>query len=100
MSGTWAQDCSPAARATLFASLPAAVLSRLAATAGMSVQADSAAVGGALAQLPHQQQLLRHALASIVRASSARQAVAGLLSAGVVKSVRYAMQKLRKAWKR
>jgi len=103
LSGTLVQDCSPAARATLIASLPAALLSKLATTAGIplaSLQADSAAVGGALAQLPHHQQLLRQALASVVRASSGRQAVAGLLSAGVVKSARYAIQKFRKAWKR
>ena len=41
----------------------------------------------------------RHAVSQIVRDSSHRQLVAGFLSAGVLKSVRYAFSKLRKAWR-
>lgn len=42
---------------------------------------------------------VRHAVSGIVRASSHRQLVAGFLSAGVSKSVRYAFSKLKKAWR-
>lgn len=43
---------------------------------------------------------VRHAVSSIVRDSSRRQLVAGFLSAGVTKSARYALSKLRKAWRK
>ena len=43
--------------------------------------------------------LLHAGLASIIRASSARQAAVGLLSAGAVKSARYLAAKLAKAWR-
>jgi hypothetical protein len=41
--------------------------------------------------------VLRKSLASTVRMSSLRQAVGGAISAGAVKSVRYAWKKLNKA---
>jgi hypothetical protein len=43
--------------------------------------------------------LLHRGLRSIIRASSARQAAVGVLSAGAVKSVRYLGAKLAKAWR-
>jgi hypothetical protein len=42
---------------------------------------------------------VRHGVSSIVRASSRRQLLAGLLSAGLSKSARYAFSKLKKAWR-
>ena len=60
-----------------------------------------AAVAAALAAQPAAQRarLLRHAIHGIVGASSRRQAVSGLLTAGVGKSLRYGLAKLRKAWR-
>lgn len=57
------------------------------------------AIGRALAmQAPRRRQrLLRHAIHAIVGASSKRQAMAGVLTAGLLKSVRYGWAKLRKA---
>ncbi|EFN57826.1 hypothetical protein CHLNCDRAFT_48669 [Chlorella variabilis] len=59
------------------------------------------AVGRALAAAEPQrrQRLLRHAIHAIVGASSRRQAVSGLLTAGLAKSARYGWAKLRKAWR-
>ncbi len=102
----WAQDDSPAAAAELAGKLPAHVLERLAGPLGVVLpppgQAEQLeAVGWALAALdPHQRQRrLRHAIHAIVGASSKRQAVAGLLTAGLVKSVRYGFAQLKKAWR-
>lgn len=101
--GSWAQDCSPAAQASLISSLPPAVLRKLAA--GVSVaphapaQPPGLAIAQAVAQLPQRQLLLRKALASIVASSSRRQALAGVLSAGVWKSMQYTALKVAKAWK-
>ncbi|KAL4430151.1 hypothetical protein ABPG77_004933 [Micractinium sp. CCAP 211/92] len=60
-----------------------------------------AAVAAALAAKPAAQRahLLRHAIHAIVGASSRRQALSGLLTAGVGKSLRYSLAKLRKAWR-
>lgn len=101
----WAQDCSPAAQAALVAGLPAAVLRKLAAATGGAPPAAAlppaarAALGSAVSLLPDRQRVIRGAVASLVRASSHRQAVAGLLSAGVLNSARYAAQKVLKAWR-
>ena len=59
--------------------------------------AVAAALGAAPAQL--RVRLLRHAIHAIVGASSQRQAAAGVLTAGLGKSVRYGLAKLRKAWR-
>jgi translocator assembly and maintenance protein 41 len=104
--GSWVRDDSPAATAELAAGLPAHVLQRLAAPLGLPQPGQHEgeklkAVGRALAaaERHRQQQLLRHAIHAIVGASSKRQALSGLLTAGVVKSVRYGFAKLRKAWR-
>lgn len=57
------------------------------------------AIGRALAmQAPRRRQrLLRHAIHAIVGASSKRQAVSGVLTAGLLKSLRYGWAKLQKA---
>ncbi len=57
------------------------------------------AIGRALAmQAPRRRQrLLRHAIHAIVGASSKRQAVSGVLTAGLFKSIRYGWAKLQKA---
>jgi translocator assembly and maintenance protein 41 len=103
---SWVRDDSPAATAELAAGLPAHVLQRLAAPLGLPPPGQHEggklqAVGRALAaaERQRQQQLLRHAIHAIVGASSKHQALSGLLTAGVVKSVRYGFAKLRKAWR-
>lgn len=57
------------------------------------------AIGRVLAMQapPRRQRLLRHAIHAIVGASSKRQAVSGVLTAGLFKSVRYGWAKLQKA---
>jgi hypothetical protein len=58
-------------------------------------------VAGGVSSLPLPRELVqravRESIAGVVAASSARQAVAAALSAGVLKSVRYALAKVRKA---
>lgn len=71
--------------------LPAA----LAAAPGGAAEIGAAAGGR---PRPETQALVRAAVSSVVRSSSRRQAVAGLLSAGLVKGACYAGSKLRKAW--
>ena len=103
---SWVRNDSPAATAELATGLPAHVLQRLAAPLGLAPPGQQEgeklhAVGRALAAADRhrQQQLLRHAIHAIVGASSKRQALSGLLTAGVVKSVRYGVAKFRKAWR-
>jgi Phosphatidate cytidylyltransferase, mitochondrial len=96
---------SPAARAPLLASLPAAVLSKVATSVGREaplhvLAADPAAravLARDLAGYSKCSSVLRKSLASTVRVSSLKQAVAGAVSAGAIKSVRYAWRKLNKA---
>lgn len=116
----WVCDDSPAAAARLATALPAHVLERLARLLGLPLPSPAAlqqqqegtaggqqaqeqlqAVGRALAAAEPQrrQRLLRHAIHAIVGASSRRQAVSGLLTAGLAKSARYGWAKLRKAWR-
>ena len=99
-------DCSPMARATLLAALPATVLSKLAGAVGRPAPLPSfwdpamrATMASQIATYSQISPILRRSLASIVRTSSARQALAGALSAGAVKSVRYAWRKIRKSTK-
>jgi translocator assembly and maintenance protein 41 len=89
----WEQDGAPAARAALVAALPAAVRRRLAPGGG---PADAAAAAAAAPGGPAV--AVRAALAATVAASSRRQAVAGLLSAGALRSARYLAHKLRRRW--
>ena len=120
---TWVQDDSPAAAAQLAAALPAHVLERLAAplrlpplpplpAAALPHQLEQqgqqhrhleqlASLGHAFAALDRRRRakVLRHAIHTIVGNSSKRQAVSGLLMAGLLKSVRYGFAKLRKAWR-
>ncbi|RMZ55854.1 hypothetical protein APUTEX25_003820 [Auxenochlorella protothecoides] len=101
--GVWTSErCEPLGARHLQA-LPEALLQRLqAAAAGHpSPQETAAQLARQLESAPH---LARHsvqsALASIVRASSLRQTALGLLSGGVVKSARYGLAKVSKAWAR
>lgn len=88
--------------ATLLGGLPIHVLQKIAKYAGI---ADFQSRAGMHQQIGHDivqkapgySELVRRAVSSIVRSSSHRQAMVGLLSAGVVKSIRYAWAKLRKA---
>lgn len=97
-------DTSPAAKAPLLASLPACLLSRVAASVGRTVPTHilatsptmRAALASDLAGYSRCDRVLRSCLAATVRRSSARQVVVGVLSAGGVKAVRYAWRKVRK----
>lgn len=114
----WVCDHSQRAAEQLAQGLPAHLLERLAAPLGLplalhppdlsvepqpaaQLPPELAAVGRALAaQAPQRRRrLLRHAIHAIVGASSKRQAASGLLTAGLLKSARYGLAKLRKAWK-
>jgi translocator assembly and maintenance protein 41 len=118
----WVRDDCPTVTAQLATALPSHVLKRLSAPLGVTLQApprglaqqrqgheqfgvqqasSAAAVGAALAAVgpAERQRLLRNAIHAIVGASSRRQAVSGVLTAGLVKSVRYGWAKLNKAWR-
>ncbi|GBF89470.1 phosphatidate, mitochondrial [Raphidocelis subcapitata] len=121
------QDTSAEARMHAISALPAALLMRVAARTGVrrpwAAAAAMQAPAGADAAAPwprselvaaaaawrrdvawaavkggRHEQLLHSGLRSIVRASSARQAAVGVLSAGLFKSARYLGAKLAKAW--
>lgn len=116
---TWACNQSRGAAEQLARGLPAHVLERLApplglplalhppdldlapAPPGQQLAPELEAVAAALAGQGARQRrrLLRHAIHAIVGASSRRQAVSGLLTAGLLKSARYGLAKLRKAFK-
>ena len=117
------QNNDPIARRELLAALPPGVLHRMAhvlrgtgplaplslptvphtpATSALSAGSSSAmtsALVDVVAQAPQPQALLRRALAATVRASSGRQALAGLLTAGLGTAVRYVGRKVTKAWR-
>ncbi len=102
-SALWTQDGAPAARCDLVASLPPALLARLAAVASRPLPAPAdaaaaAAVASAVTAARAPDVLLRAALAATVRASSRRQAVAGLFTAGLGNAARYVGRKVAKAW--
>lgn len=108
------QDVGFDGRAKLFASLPTSLLikvlhkareTRLAdsikkenslTNSGLGTQSRREA-GKLLSQLPRSQAILRHCIANTVNYSSKRQAVAGILSAGFLKSLRYGWEKIKKA---
>jgi uncharacterized membrane protein YgcG len=122
------QDTCAEARVAMLAALPAALLGRVAERAGVRRPWAAAAAMqvplGADATLPWPRRselsaaaaswrrdvawaavqsgrypaMLHGGLRSIIRSSSARQAVVGVLSAGAVKSARYLGAKLAKAW--
>ena len=104
-SGTWAQDGGVAARHELLTSLPPALLARIAAAlrqpapAGGGAGAAALAASVAAAPQAQAQALLRGALAATVAASSRRQALAGLLTAGLGNAARYVASKVSKAWR-
>lgn len=101
------QDQSPEARASLLAALPSCVLEKLAAGVGRTwLKADSfsdpsirATFARDLSSFTQLSDVLKQSVAALVRASSRRQALAGALSAGMVKSVRYTWSKIKKARK-
>ncbi|KAI8469792.1 MAG: mitochondrial matrix Mmp37 [Monoraphidium minutum] len=123
------QDASAEARVAQIAALPACLLQRIADRAGVrrpwaaaAALAAPLAPAGAAAAWPESElaaaaagwrrdvaraavksgrhEALIHAgLRGIIRASSARQAAVGVLSAGLAKSARYLGAKLAKAWR-
>lgn len=121
------QDTSQEAQLHAISNLPASLLQRVADKAGVSRPWAAAAamqvppgsdphtpwpqselvtaanswrrdVAWAAVKSGRQAALLHAGLRAIIRASSARQAAVGVLSAGVVKSARYIGAKLGKAW--
>jgi Phosphatidate cytidylyltransferase, mitochondrial len=120
------QNSDPVARRELLAALPPSLLQRMVhairGTSGPThpalltssadshigaadsalVTVPSPAVTRALvdvvAEVPQPHAVLRHALASTVRSSSGRQALAGLLTAGLGTAARYVGRKMSKAW--
>ncbi|GAQ84695.1 hypothetical protein KFL_002010110 [Klebsormidium nitens] len=105
--GLWRQDDSPTGRASLFHHLPFTLLESIAVAAGHVFPAGtrfhpgelSAILGQTLESTSIQRQngFITSAIASIVQHSSRRQAVAGFLSAGLLKSAKYFGRKLLKA---
>lgn len=98
--GRWAADPRPGPRAALLAALPPPFLTSVGARAGVRdpcpdrlADRVARAPGGAAPAL-------RAALAAAVRASSARQAALGLLSAPPAVAARYVGAKLAKGWGR
>jgi translocator assembly and maintenance protein 41 len=107
-SGDWVeQSMAGDVRAGLVASLPAMVLSKLAAAMGRPIpkaalQSDPstrATLAMQVASFSQSSEILQRSLASIVRASSRRQTVMGLFSAGILKSALYAWKKVNKRYR-
>ena len=104
LATSWVQDPRPRARGALLAWLPARLRGRLAVAAGLPPHAAPTDVAAVLAArgprgTPPGRALaaaVSSSLARVVRASSARQAVLGLLSAGPVGAARYVGAKLSK----
>jgi len=103
----WAQDDSPSSQRHLLASLPRGLLSKLATRLGFAADAAISAavplprqaVAQAALDSGQHRRLLRRAIGATVRASSRRQALAGLFSAGPWRSVQYVWEKVSKAWR-
>jgi hypothetical protein len=92
----------------LLAGLPAGLLQQLAALAGCrrshipDLQAErrlGLEVAHAVAASGRHEEWLHRALARLVGASSRKQAVAGALMAGPVRSAKYVAAKVIKAWR-
>jgi len=103
----WQQCYSTQSRIHLLSQLPATVLlrlggelplSRLYGSHGHSLQRRQLAK--AVMETGRHQAMLSSALSHIVRHSSARQAVSGLLAVGLHKSMQYVAAKLSKGWLR
>ncbi|KAK9812951.1 hypothetical protein WJX72_006262 [[Myrmecia] bisecta] len=101
----WGQVVGQEARQRVLETLPKGVMLQLASAVSIPTTADaltpevSAKVAEAVIATGRHQQLLSSAVANIVRASSRRQAVAGFLMAGPVRSCAYVWQKLLKSWR-
>ncbi len=92
--------CSPASRAALLATLPANFQAHIhPQSQPLTAAAASTSFWHELALRPaaQRQQLLSGALATIVARSSKQQTLKGLATAGVRKSFRYGMAKMKKA---
>jgi translocator assembly and maintenance protein 41 len=106
--GDWVeQSMAGDVRAGLIASLPAMALSKLATAMGRPIpkaafQSDPAmraTLAMQVASFSQSSEMLQRSLASIVRASSRRQTVMGLFSAGILKSALYAWKKVNKRYR-
>lgn len=106
-SPEWQQDMVADSRSNLIAALPSGVLTRLHrqlglgnnTSSGMNYKDMAAETAAVFVKQPQREELLRSVLSDIVGASSRRQALLGVLSAGPWKSVRYLAGKVRKAWR-
>eukprot|EP00899_Mesostigma_viride_P005991 jgi/Mesvir1/15393/Mv06580-RA.1 len=105
--GSLAQDVSPAAREQQLMALPSslqrAIMGAMQSHLPGHLSGGKAGTGtdaamAALAGVSDRESLVKEGLAALVRASSRRQAVAGLFSAGLRKSIMYAGRKMMKAF--
>ncbi len=104
----WQQDTSRERRLQLLAGLPAGLLRELAALAGrgrphvQDLRGDERLrleVAHAALQAGRLEELLHVVLGRLVGTSSMKQAVAGALMAGPLRSARYLAAKVSKAWR-
>jgi hypothetical protein len=99
-AAAWTQNADAGARVELLSVLPPGLQRQLAAAAGLSAVAPpAAAIARAIAATAAPEQVVRAALRATVRASSRRQAMAGLLSTGLGSAARYVTAKVLKAWR-
>lgn len=97
------QDGRISTKYLLLSSLPACVLQRLARHTGTqydsTVPANMAIAKAVVNSKQGHAQLVTKAVSSIVRTSSFRQMLSGLLAAGGVNAVQYVGRKISKAWR-
>lgn len=104
--GQVVQDTSVDARIQLLSWLPTQLLQAVATSAKVHGVCDPITdrqrllIASAAAESGHYERLVLSGLQRIVNRSSARQAMVGLLSAGLGKSVQYMARKFSKAWRR
>lgn len=87
------RDCSPHAVESLVSSLPTTVLHKLVSNTGMTSKSGM----GVFLREPSQP--VQRAISSVVRTSSMKQLLSGLLAAGGTNSMRYVWKKATKAWR-
>lgn len=86
------RDCGPYAVESLISSLPSTVLHKLVPQMGLASSSGKGILRGDPVKP------LQRAIRSIVRTSSMKQVLSGLLAAGGLNSVRYVWKKASKAW--
>ncbi|KAG6820725.1 hypothetical protein H0H93_012778 [Arthromyces matolae] len=96
------QDTSPMARAALLKKLPSNLLhgvrEHYSRNTGLSIEADEVSFWNKLAADEQLPQVLTNHMGQIVRYPAAVQSVKGIASAGLGKSMRYSVAKVKKWW--